>query len=62
MEDNLKYFNLEGVKLMEEDFELAEEKVEDGMSIEDACDEVLSGIRECLDEGLEDFDEDEDCT
>lgn len=54
MESNLKYFELEGVEITEDDFDFAEEKVRHGKSIEDACDEVLKGIRECLDNGLED--------
>ena len=53
MESNLKYFELEGVEITEDDFDFAEEKVRNGKSIEDACDEVLRGIRECLDDGLE---------
>ena len=53
MESNLKYFELEGVEITEEDFDFAESKVKYGKSIEDACDEVLKGIRECLDNGLE---------
>lgn len=54
MENNLKYFELEGVEITEDDFDFAEEKVKQGKPIEDACDEVLRGIRECLDDGLED--------
>ena len=54
MENNLKYFELEGVEITEDDFDFAEKKVKQGKSIEDACDEVLRGIRECLDDGLED--------
>lgn len=54
MENSLKYFELEGVEITEDDFDFAEEKVKQGKSIEDACDEVLRGIRECLDDGLED--------
>lgn len=54
MKNNLKYFELEGVEVTEDDFDFAEEKVKQGKSIEDACDEVLRGIRECLDDGLED--------
>lgn len=54
MENNLKYFELEGVEITEDDFDFAEEKIKQGKSIEDACDEVLRGIRECLDDGLED--------
>lgn len=54
MENNLKYFELEGVEITEYDIYFAEEKVKQGKSIEAACDEVLRGIRECLDDGLED--------
>lgn len=59
IEENLKYFELEGVEITEYDIDFAEEKVKQGKSIEDACDEVLKGIRECLDEGLEDFEEED---
>ena len=59
MEENLKYFELLGVEITEDDFNFAEEKVRQGKSIEDACDEVLRGIRECLDDGLEDFAEED---
>ena len=51
LEDRL---NDERVEITEDDFDFAEEKVKQGKSIEDACDEVLRGIRECLDDGLED--------
>lgn len=54
IENNLKYFELEGVEITEYDIDFAEEKVKQGKSIEGACDEVLRGIRECLDDGLED--------
>lgn len=54
IEENLKYFELEGVEITEYDIDFAEEKARHGKSIEDACDEVLRGIRECLDDGLED--------
>lgn len=60
IDENLRYFELEGVEITEEDIEFIEEKINSGKSIEDACDEVLSGIRECLDEGLDDeWDDDE---
>lgn len=57
IESNLQYFGLEGVKIDEEDLDFAEEKVKQGKSIEDACDELLRGIREWLDnfQGLADF-------
>lgn len=54
IEENLKYFELAGVEITEEDIDWAEGKIVQGKSIEDACDELLNGIRECLDEGLED--------
>lgn len=54
IEENLKHFELAGVEITEEDIDWAEEKIGQGKSIEDACDELLNGIRECLDEGLED--------
>lgn len=57
IESNLQYFGLEGVKIEEEDLDFAEEKVKQGKSIEDACDELLRGIREWLDnfQGLADY-------
>lgn len=57
MESNLKGFELCGVELTEEDYDFAEEKISKGMTLEKACDEVLQGIRDCLDEGLESLDE-----
>lgn len=54
IESNLKYFELEGVEITEDDIDFVEEKVRQGKSIENACDEMLRGIRECLDYGLED--------
>ena len=56
IKNNLKHFELEGVEFTKEDFDLAEEKVMQGKSIEDACDEVLKEIRECLDEGLDELE------
>lgn len=53
IENNLKHFELQGVEITEHDIELAEEKVKQGKSVEDACNEVLKGIRECLDDGLD---------
>lgn len=57
IESNLQYFGLEGVEIDEEDLDFAEEKIKQGKSIEDACDELLRGIREWLDnfQGLADF-------
>jgi len=53
IENNLKYFELDGVEITGEDVDLAAQKVKQGQSLEEACEEVLSGIRECLDEGLD---------
>lgn len=52
MVTNLKYFDLEGVELSKEDFDFALKMVKEEKTIEDACDEVLRGIRNCLDDGL----------
>lgn len=54
---NQKGFDLEGVEIAEEDVDDIQRKIkEDSMELEKACDEVLQGIRDCLDEGLEDND------
>lgn len=61
VEDNLKGFELEGVEISEEDIDWIEDKINNyNMSLEDACDECLQSIRDCLDEGIEDDDEDEE--
>lgn len=52
IENNLKYFELEGVEITNEDIELVKQKINQGKNLEEACDSVLIGIRECLDEGL----------
>ena len=52
IENNLKYFELEGVEITDEDVDLVEQKIKQGKSLEESCDSVLIGIRECLDEGL----------
>lgn len=57
MDSNLKCFELEGVEITEEDIDFVEEKVRRGKRVEDACNEVLNGIRECLDEGLGAFED-----
>lgn len=58
MENNAKAFELEGVEFAEEDYEFVENKMKTGMTMQDACDECLQGIRDCLDEGLDDIEED----
>lgn len=58
VEDNLKGFELEGVEITDDDIDLIEEKINKcNMTLEAACDEYLQGIRDCLDEGLEDEEE-----
>ena len=52
IENNLKYWELEGVEITEEDICFIESKVKQGKSIENACNEVLNGIKECLNDGL----------
>ena len=61
IEDNLKGFELEGVEIAEEDIDWIEEKInKHNTSFEDACDECLQGIRDCLDAGLDDEEEYDD--
>ena len=52
-----KGYELEGVELTDEDAELALDYINQGMSKDDAIDKVLSGIRETLDMGIGDEDE-----
>lgn len=52
MVTNLKYFDLESVELSKEDFDFALKMVKEGKTVEDACNEVLRSIRNCLDDGL----------
>lgn len=55
IEDNKKGFELEGVEITEDDIDNVLSKIrDDGLSLETSCDEVLQGIRDTLDEGLED--------
>lgn len=55
--ENQKGFDLEGVEITEEDVDNVLSKIrDDGLSLETSCDEVLQGIRDTLDEGLEDDD------
>lgn len=56
VENNIKGFELEGVEFCDEDYEFAEKLISEGKSLEDACDEMMQGVRDCLDEGLEDTD------
>ena len=51
---NAKGFDLGGVEFCEEDYEFVEKRISEGKSLEDACDEMLQGVRDCLDEGLND--------
>ena len=52
-----KGYELEGVEITDEDGQLALDYMKQGMSKDDAIDKVLSGIRETLDMGIEDEDE-----
>lgn len=56
MEENLKNFELGGVEIVEDDVEAVEIRMrEHQQTLEQACDEVLQGIRDCLDEGLDEM-------
>ena len=59
VEQNIKGYDLEGVEFCDEDYELVENLIAKGKSLEDACDEMMQGVRDCLDEGLKDIEEDE---
>lgn len=56
MTSHTKDFELEGVEFCEEDYEFAEQLVANGKSIEEACDETMQSIRDCLDAGLDDLE------
>lgn len=56
VENNTKGFELEGVEFCDEDYEFVEKLIAEGKSLEDACDEMMQGVRDCLDEGLEETD------
>ncbi len=56
VENNTKGFELEGVEFCDEDYEFVEKLIAEGKSLEDACDKMMQGVRDCLDEGLEDTD------
>ena len=52
LEGNKERYGLEGVEITEEDAWLVEQRIkEDGMTEEDAVDDVLEGIRHCITEG-----------
>lgn len=60
IKNNLKGFELEGVEISEEDIDWIEKKITNhNVSLEDACDECLQLIRDCLDEGLDDAEEED---
>jgi hypothetical protein len=55
---NLNDYGLGGVEISEEDMEEIADKVnETGCDLEDAVDDVLYGIREILDQGLDDIED-----
>ena len=54
LEDNKKAYGLEGVEITREDAEEAARLIAGGISREEAVETVLSGIRQCLDDGMED--------
>lgn len=52
----LKYYDLEGCEITEDDFCVIRDKVaNEEISLEDAVDEYLRSIREVLDEALEEY-------
>ena len=56
LEENLYGFKLESVEITDDDVSWVKNKInKDNVSLEDACDECLQGIRDCLDEGLGKF-------
>jgi len=54
LEGRKKEYGLMGVELSKEDAILASNFMAGGLSREEAYDIVLSGIRQCLDDGLDD--------
>ena len=53
VEENLKHFELDGVEITEMDIDDIEMRFNEfDKPLDVACDEVLQGIRDCLDEGL----------
>lgn len=57
IKNHIKGYELEGVEFCDEDYEFVAKLIAEGKSLEDACDEMMLGIRNCLDEGLEDIAE-----
>ena len=58
VKNHLKDFELEGVEIAEEDIAWIQNRIDiDNISLETACDECLQDIRDILDEGLEDEEE-----
>ena len=54
LEGRKKEYGLMGVELTVEDAQLASQYIAGGLPREEAYESVLSGIRQCLDDGLED--------
>lgn len=48
LESRKKQYELDGVEITEEDVDLVIERVNGGMYLEDAVDEILEGIKECI--------------
>lgn len=48
VENNAKDFDLDGVEFCDEDFDFVEELIAKGKSLEDACDEMMQGVSDCL--------------
>lgn len=57
LHDEQDRYELEGVELTEEDSERVLLLYANGTDYDDAIAEVLSGIRECLDEGLDRYEQ-----
>lgn len=57
---NLNAYDLGGVEISDEDIESIKNDIDNGKSLKDAVDDCLYGIREVLDAGLPDEDEEEE--
>lgn len=60
VEEHLKEYELEGVEIVEEDIDYIEKLVNAGKTIEEASDKIMLSIRDCLDAGLEETEDELD--
>lgn len=49
LEHNKRYYDLDGVEITTEDAENVIDLIHGGMTMDKAVDEILNGIRDCLD-------------